>query len=88
MAGVTIVYLYIARVWLRTFGVLFLALGNSRQLGLFSVWPTLHKMPPMDFTLLSTPAMDRLILLVVALWLCAGIHNRKRNINFRKYPKY
>eukprot|EP00965_Chrysotila_dentata_P076291 2519835-Pleurochrysis_carterae.AAC.1 len=88
IAGVTFVYIHIRRAWLRTFNVMFLALGKSRQLGLVLVWPTWQSMPPTDSMLLSTPAMDHLILLIVVLWLCAGLNRRKRNIDFRKYPNY
>eukprot|EP00965_Chrysotila_dentata_P054607 1812747-Pleurochrysis_carterae.AAC.1 len=44
--------------------------------------------PRMDYILLSTPATDRLILLVLAFRLCTGLHHCKRTTTFLKYPKY
>eukprot|EP00965_Chrysotila_dentata_P250437 6209449-Pleurochrysis_carterae.AAC.1 len=58
------------------------ALGDSMQVGLPPVWPTWQLMRPMHFMLLSTPAMDHLILLTLMLWLGAELHHRKRNIDF------
>eukprot|EP00965_Chrysotila_dentata_P207571 6184201-Pleurochrysis_carterae.AAC.3 len=42
-------------------------------------------MPLTDSMLLSTPAMDHLVLLILVLWLCAGFNHRKRIINSCKY---
>eukprot|EP00965_Chrysotila_dentata_P071641 2367112-Pleurochrysis_carterae.AAC.2 len=69
-------------------GVTFLALGKFARVGLPPVRLTWQLEPRMDYMLLSTPATDRLILLILAFWFCTGLHHCKRTTIFLKYPKY
>eukprot|EP00965_Chrysotila_dentata_P140865 4656943-Pleurochrysis_carterae.AAC.2 len=73
-------------IWLRTFGVIFVALGESRQVGLPQYGllgnQCLHALYAAFYAYHGSPHF-----IDILLWLCAGLHHRKRNINFRKYPK-